>query len=298
MKSKKLALPVIILAVAILATAVYSVVSSIAQKPTITEQEFPFSITYELNGETVTINDVYAVRYSGNGGYTDTKNRIYTGKIGALEENTTYWIIQQDKDGRIELNTNFYPDYLMGDPEYDYFDYEVFEPQIFYYDSEEIEYADEETLTAQGVKLISWEYPAPIENSFVFSHISILNSAVVFPALLIGALALAATLIFVKKDADFVRKPMDMVSTVLNFVIGVAVIPFSTICAILLDAMGDNESIFNQVFYFIPALTVLGITASVALRRRGYGKSALIVEFAGPAVLALVLIVCAALGLL
>ena len=59
MKSKKLLLPAIILAVAILASAVYSVVSSIAFKPTVTEGEFPFSITYELDGERVTIEDVY-----------------------------------------------------------------------------------------------------------------------------------------------------------------------------------------------------------------------------------------------
>ena len=59
MKSKKLLLPTIILAVAILATVVYSVISSIAFKPTVTEGEFPFSITYELDGERVTIEDVY-----------------------------------------------------------------------------------------------------------------------------------------------------------------------------------------------------------------------------------------------
>ena len=50
MKSKKLLLPTIIISVAILAMAVFSVVSNIAQKPTITKGEFPFSITYELDG--------------------------------------------------------------------------------------------------------------------------------------------------------------------------------------------------------------------------------------------------------
>ena len=40
MKNKKLFLPAMILAAAILVIAVYSVVSSIAQKPAITEGEF------------------------------------------------------------------------------------------------------------------------------------------------------------------------------------------------------------------------------------------------------------------
>ena len=48
MKNKKLFLPAIILAVAIFAIAVYLVVSSIALKPTVTEADFPFKITYEL----------------------------------------------------------------------------------------------------------------------------------------------------------------------------------------------------------------------------------------------------------
>lgn len=74
----------------------------------------------------------------------------------------------------------------MGDPEYDYFDDRAFEPQIFYYDEQEVEYCDEETLAAHGVKLVSFKYPTPIENSFVFSHISIFSSVVIWPTLLIA----------------------------------------------------------------------------------------------------------------
>lgn len=51
MKTKKLALPIIILAVAVVAMAIFGIVTNIAQKPTVTEHEFPFSITYELKGK-------------------------------------------------------------------------------------------------------------------------------------------------------------------------------------------------------------------------------------------------------
>ena len=50
MKKHKLFLPILILVIALLAMAVCAVVSNIALKPTITEHEFPFSITYELDG--------------------------------------------------------------------------------------------------------------------------------------------------------------------------------------------------------------------------------------------------------
>ena len=151
MKNKKLFLPAIILSVAVFVMIVYSVVSSIAFKPTVTKGEFPFSITYELDGETITINDVYRAYYNRNDGYADTKSRIYLGEIGDMGEGNTVYRLKENENGRIELWTKLYADYLMGDAEYDYFDDEAFEPSIYYYDTQEQEYDDEETLLAQGV---------------------------------------------------------------------------------------------------------------------------------------------------
>ena len=213
MKSKKL-LSTIILIVAILVISIFSVVYSIAQKPTVTKGEFPFSITYELNGETVTISDVYRVRYDRNGGYADTKLRIYIGEIGDMGEGNTVYTLKNDEDGRIELNTNFFPDYMMGETEYDYFDDKPFEPIIYYYDNEETEYNDEETLLLQGVRLVSFKYPTPIKNSFVFSHFSYFSSAVLLPTLLVSMLALLSIIIFVKKDKELHYRAIDKISIV------------------------------------------------------------------------------------
>ena len=91
MKNKKLFLPTIILAAAVLAIVIYSIVSSIAFKPTVTEGKFPFSITYELDGEMVTIKDVYKAYYVRNDGYADTKSRVYAGELESSgEDNTLY----------------------------------------------------------------------------------------------------------------------------------------------------------------------------------------------------------------
>ena len=298
MKSKKLLLPTIILAVAILATAVYSFISIIAFKPAVTEGEFPFSITYELDGEKVTVNDVYKTHYVRNGGYADTKGRIYVGGIVGLGEENTIYTLKSDQNTRVELWTHFYADYLMGDPEYDYFDDEPFEPRIYYYDENEAEYHDEETLAAQGVKLISFEYPTPIENAFVFSHLSYFSGAVVLPTLLIALLALLATIIFVRKEKELQYKAIDIVSIVFNFIISSAYLAFVTILALLIDIEGGGPDLYYQIMYFIPALSVLCIAASVALRRKGHSVKSLITQLIGPAVFAVYLIVFYVGGLL
>ena len=283
MKNKKLFLPAIILASAIVLTAICTLVINIALKPTITEAEFDFYIEYELDGERIVIDETYKAHYVGNGGYTGTKERHYSGQLGDFEEDSRMVTIKQEAAGRIEINTNIFADYMMGDAEdHDYFTYDPFEPQLLYYDAMEQEYSDAETLLEHGAKLISWEYPEPIENSFVFSHFSISNCEVVLPALLIALVAMIVTIIFVKKDADYVKKPLDVIATVFNYIVGIMTVPFFTIIAFLGDALGDNESFFSQVTYYVGAITILSIAASIALRRKGYKVIGFIIQFAGP----------------
>lgn len=296
MKNKKLFLPAIILVVAIVATAVYLLVSSIAIKPTVTEAEFPFSITYELDGETITIDEVYKARYVPND--DKCKGRVYVGEIGNLGEGNTVYTLKQNENTRVELWTALYPDYMMGDTEYDYFDDRAFEPRIYYYDAEEIEYHDEETLAAQGVKLIGFEYPAPIENSFVFSHLAYFTGEVVLPAFFIALLALLVTIIFVRKEKGLKYKAVDIVSIVFNFIVGTGYLWFVTVLAILIDIEGGGPELYYQVMYFIPSISVLGITASIALRRKGYRKSSLAAGFIGPIIFVLYLLIFYVGGLL
>ena len=296
MKNKKLFLPTIILAVAIVLTMISAVVAGIALKPKVTEGEFPFSITYELDGETVTIKDVYKVQYEKLGGY---KTRMYSGEIGNRGKDNTIYVLKKNDSGRVELWTHFYPDYLMGDSEYDYYDDEAFEPKIYYYDAQETESHDEETLAEHGVKLISFEYPEPIKNSLTFSHFVFPEGAVIFPSIVIAFLAWLATLIFVKKDNEYIRrKPINIVTIVFNFIVGLVVLPIFTIFAGLLSALGDIGNIMNLVLYLLPALTILCITASIGLRRKLYAKSALIVQFIAPAIFAVILIISSCLELM
>ncbi len=295
MKKGKLFLPTIIFVSAVVITMISVIIAGISLKPVVTESEFPFSITYELDGETVTINDVYKVHYDADETY---KYRVYDGKIQDKEEDNTHYVLKREEDGRIELWTNFYADYLMGDPEYDYFDEEPFEPIIYYYDAQETESHDEATLAEHGVKLISFEYPEPIKNSLRFSHIVMPEANVVLPSVIIAFLAMLATLIFVKKDSDYVCKPINTITIVFNFIIGFVAFPFFTILAGLLNALGDIGNVMNLITYLLPALTILCITASIGLRRKSYGKSALAVQFVSPVVFVIIIIISYCLNLM
>jgi hypothetical protein len=287
MKKGKLFLPTIMMVAAIVMTMVSVMIAGISLKPVVTEGEFPFSITYELDGQTVTIHDVYQVHYDADEAY---KYRVYVGEIQNKEEDNTYYTLKTEENGRIELWTRFYADYLMGDPEYDYFDEEPFEPVIYYYDAQETESHDEETLAEHGVKLISFDYPEPIKNSLRFSHIVVPEGEIVLPSIIIAFLAMIATLIFVKKDKDYTRKTLNIITIVLNFIIGFTAFPFFTIFAALLNALGDIGNVMNLMTYLLPALTILCITASIGLRRKLYGKSALAVQFISPAVFVIIII--------
>ena len=97
MKNKKLFLPTLVIGIAVVAMIVCSLICGIAQKPTVTEGEFPFSITYELDGKTQTISDVYKVHYVRNSGYNDTKSRVYSGKIGDMPKDTTHYVLKEEK---------------------------------------------------------------------------------------------------------------------------------------------------------------------------------------------------------
>ena len=288
MKTNKMRLPMIILAVTIFVMAAYVLVSCIAMKPTVTEQDFAFSITYELDGETKVISEVYSVRYVGNSGYSDTKERVYYGEIVGVQESRML-VIKENADGSsICIDTQLFEDYLMGEPDCSYFDQGNFEPIMIYYDREGIGYYDEESLLAQNVKLISWEYPEAIENTFVFSHISIMSGEVVFPLLAIAILAMLAVIIFVKKEEGLVYTPVEKVSRIFNFIVGIITVPFFAVSTMLLDITGDNDNFVCQALYFTAALTVLGIAASICLRRKGYGKAGLIVQFVTPVLFILV----------
>ena len=288
MKKHKLFLPILILAIAFLAMAVFAVISNIALKPTITEHEFPFSITYELDGVTETIDGVCQASYIGNGGYVKVTTRQYDGVfLSQGEDIGSAFEIKVGDEWAITLYTHLYPDYLMGDPEYDYFDDTAYEPLLAYSNWATGESVEGLELPEHGAKIISWEYPEPIENSFEFSHIGHMSSAVVFPFALIAVLALLAVMIILRRDKTIRLKPLDKISVVFNFLIALVFVPFVSIYGVFIDINGSEAAFYHQLGYLVPAVTILGLAASIGLRRSGCRKCSFFIQFAGIVIFAL-----------
>jgi hypothetical protein len=136
--------------------------------PEVKEARFDISVTYEINGEQKTYTGIYVCEYDG------VETTFLGSSIewkGCIENEEEFWDmpIQTNEDGIVYLNFGLFPEYFMGDPNAMY--YEEPSPSLYmiYNDSnEEMTHStgEEEEILRYGVKLISYEYAAPIENTF------------------------------------------------------------------------------------------------------------------------------------
>ena len=153
-----------------------------------------------------------------------------------------------------------------------------------------MEYEDEEHLAPFNVKIVDWDYPEPIENEFVFSNVTRLTYNNVLPMLVVSLLTMVAVIVLVRKDKEMKYGVMDKLAVILNFAILLVALPFLTVVSLFIDINGNGASLACQIFYCIPAITGFGLVASIALRRKGYGKAGFVIQFAGIAVTALILV--------
>ncbi len=136
--------------------------------PQIKEGEFPFEIVYEIDGETITINDIYVCQFDGfdrNEGVG--KHRKWKGYIKSSGEEEL--ILLEDGDLKLACSVG-YPEYYMSDPSKP--NPEEYTPSIYYIKPNEFGgtssgMIDIEPLLEQyKIKLISWRLSEPIQNSF------------------------------------------------------------------------------------------------------------------------------------
>lgn len=138
-------------------------------KPEVTYGEFPFEIVYEIDGEIVTVSDVYVCEYDGIGANEGTgKHRTWKGYFKSTGEETLVLL----QDGNLTLACAVgSPEYYMSDPcrsevvSYDPYIYYIISPNEFGGTSSGV--MDIEPLLEQyKIKLISWKLSEPIPNSF------------------------------------------------------------------------------------------------------------------------------------
>ena len=136
-------------------------------EPQIKEGEFPFEIVYEIDGEIITVNDVYVCEFDGydwNEG--SGKHRKWKGYIKS--SGSEELILLEDGDLKFAVSVGS-PEYYMGDPSCQWPENT---PSIYYIKPNEFggntsgSSGIEPLLEQYRLKLISWEFSVPIQNSF------------------------------------------------------------------------------------------------------------------------------------
>lgn len=279
-----------ILVVYLIATLALLFFGYSVRKPQVARQEFPFTITYAYQGETKTISDVYVGEYVRKAKYLGDDSVAWYGYIKDHNRLESDFYRIAEVDGKVfAINLNMEPGYFMGDPAYAG---AVCQPTGAYHSfdgTNEITVTDPAELAQLGLSVVSWEYPGPIENRFSFGGIFLSSEATIYTAI-IAIAALLACLILVKKDGEIAYGKLDKASIVLNFLIALVAFPFIFMVSVLSEIVAD-ASVWQQILYVTPALTVAGVAASVALRRCGYGKCGFFVQFLGPILFVLELLI-------
>ena len=281
---------IIILVVYLIATLALLFLGYSVRKPKVAQQEFPFTVTYSYQGETKTISDVYVGEYVPRAKYIGEDPVAWYGYIKDHDRlESDFYRIGESDGHRFSINLNMEPGYLMGDPKYAG---SVCQPSGVCHSfdgTNDITVTDPDELAQLGLSIVSWEYPEPIENTFSFGGISLSSEATIY-TVVIAIAALLACMVLIKKDKEIVYRTMDKVSIVLNFLIAIVAFPFIFMVSVLSEIVADT-SVWQQILYVTPALTVLGVAASVTLRRCGHGKHSLFIQFVGPILFAIALLI-------
>ena len=283
MNIKRLKIAAIIIAIGLVLSLAACLFNNTILTPAIAEKDFNYSVTYKLNGETKTLEGVYKCKYDGYRQGQDPHDRYYTEEYTVDGETTasrTYTIAE--KDGiELYIVTSLDAHYLMGDTDNDSWS-PLEDPFLEAEDQQDNELEQTQMLEMFDAEIISWEYPEPVKNTFAFSGFSIMHTGSMLAMLLAGLLTVIACMIFVRKDTDVSYKSPDQLSLAFNFIISIIAIPFITLVIGLAPLTMDTTSFEYQFFLCIPALTAFTVAASIALRRKGFAKSGLIVQFVGP----------------
>ena len=251
------------------------------QKPEVERQEFPFTITYSYQGKTNTISDIYVAEYDRVAKYIGDDLLTWFGYVKDKDrlEADFYRV-----DDSFSINLNIEPGYVMGDPRYA--DSKC-QPTGVYY-SEDVVVTDQDELALMGIVILGWEYPYPMENSFSYGGISLSSEAVMLTSA-IAVAALLACVGMIRKERKSAYGGINKVSIAVNFVVICLAFPIILITSALSEIVADATAL-QQLFYLTPALTAASVAASVVLRRMGRKYMSFCIQFAGPLVFGLILL--------
>lgn len=288
MNVKKMNLPILIGVIALILAVAACLLSCVRKEPLVKEQDFEYSVTYRLDGEERVLSGVFRCRFDGYDSYDDPTLREYEGGyIHNGAETQSFYLDVAEKNGvtlyiPIELDAA----YLMGDPEDDSAGNK--DPFLSAENADGYEVEVSEFFDAE---IVDWTYPEPIENSFRFVGFARMHAESMLVMLLVGVLAIVVCVLFVKKADGVEYNAFDGFSVAANFIVGFAAIPLILIIVLFLPLTMDAGTPIHQTYLCVPVLTAFTVAASVALRRKGFAKSALFVQLACPSLFFFSLIV-------
>ena len=142
-------------------------------KPEIKEGEFDFALTYELDGETKKLEGTYVCKFEGVSRALDGVGRDWTGYIKDHDDFTDYELKTTD-EGTIKVNLDICSEFFMADPFYKInanTDDPKPEPYVYITSGDPTTEDPENEVTfnlyeGDDVKIISFEYDEPIENTY------------------------------------------------------------------------------------------------------------------------------------
>lgn len=161
MKNKSLRIPSIILAVGLVMAIVASLLTGIIKAPVITDHDFPFTVTYRLDGESKALEGVYRCHFRSTGKGTDPLNRYYEGEhlLNPEEEHPAAYTIAQKDELELCIVTIFSDRKLMGDADGKAVHYD---PYLAVMDSEGIETATKRPSASLTLISLTGSIPSPL----------------------------------------------------------------------------------------------------------------------------------------
>lgn len=290
---KSVKIPVLILAIGLVLTLVVCLFTNVILTPAITEHSFPFSVTYKLAGETKTVEGIYTCKYDGYSEGGDPDDRYYTEEYtfnGETGLSRTYTIAEKD-GAEIYIVLSFNDCYLMNDTKDEGYEAFLEEPYLESLDKEGCELLPEDRPAEFAAEIVSWEYPKPIDNQYQFSGFSLMHDGSMIAMLVVGLLVVIACVIFVRKEKELRYNVLDILSIVLNCAICILAIPFITLIAAFFQIAISTDSFVYQFYMLTPVITAFGVAASIVLRRKGLRKTGFFIQFIGPALFVVPMVV-------
>ena len=287
MKSKSLKLPIIIIVIGIIIAIVACLLLSMQKTPTVAKQDFNFSITYKLDGETKTLNGVYSSRFTGFGGNgVDPLCRYFEGtyKVEGEDDSDRCFTIAERDGYKLYIVALLNDYYLMGDEENESYNSYTEAPTLEAEDIDGNQYGETELPDVFDAEIVSFEYPEPIENTFYFTGFAGLYSENTGAMILIGILTLILCMIFVRKSDGVEYRALDTIAIVFNFLAVLLVLPIIYIASVFVQAYKIGPDWLYQAYLCIPQIIPFSVAASLSLRRKGFRKSGFFIQFLAPAV--------------